>query len=83
MSTPKQREDFGLPSYKTGQYDRLNKAYTYSCPHMNNVYKDFNNGVNCLCASNQDRTVMDKVLKSNNQINAFHASTNTLGWKLL
>lgn len=31
------------------QYGQLKNSYTYSCPKTDDTYKQFSNGVNCLC----------------------------------
>lgn len=84
MSSYNKDEYIGVSVSKPSQYDRLNKAYSYNCLHKNAVYKDFNNGINCLCASGDDeRSTMDMALNTGNQVSfpPLNGANQTLGWK--
>lgn len=76
MSNKCSHEDSGLV-YKKSCYTPLDKTWKYSCPHRNNTYRGFSNGINCLC-NVQEKTSFDKMVDSGKQ---WPTGNPNLGWK--
>lgn len=59
-------------------YSRLSNIWKYSCPPKNPVYSSINNGNNCLCIGNMDRSSFDKAMIDGK---TWPISNDKLGWK--
>lgn len=79
MSTRYKEEDHGL-QHKKSCYTTLSNTYEYSCPYERS-YLGIDNGVNCICSKNIQRSLIDKIINNKNWTQSLPVTTHITGWK--